>query len=177
MLVMMVFVIQNLMKGKAELLSLILVSVTVYQQSPAWFSTGCFSKSSLWGLCRPILSIPGDNGITDRLIHCTRTGIVGRDVGTVKAFILKSLQAWRSNRAVDYDPDLGALSGFTRQVQAKRLSEIFHSVALPARDAAPHKGGESTALSCELPPDSPSMLASPSVAGSKNQARGGRTPS
>jgi hypothetical protein len=81
-----------------------------------------------FGARRPILGVPGDDGILNELLSRTRTGTVARDANEVSASLVASWDQWRDTGAVPYYPDEAEVRRYTRREGAGLLARILDEV-------------------------------------------------
>ena len=103
-----------------------------------------------FGARRPILCVPGDDGILDDLIRTTRTGVSCETPEGVAIFLADAFAQWQKRGRVDYEPDERAVAEYSRAVQSGRMAELLGAVVSAGRevqgtaithtDTAPHAG-------------------------------------
>jgi len=81
------------------------------------------------GAERPILSVPGDGGVTDTLLEETGAGRVGRTPGEIAEVLLEWLDAWERTGRVPWHGRRGAVAKYTRRRQAGRLARVLDEAA------------------------------------------------
>jgi glycosyltransferase involved in cell wall biosynthesis len=80
------------------------------------------------GSGRPILSVPGDGGVTDAVLEETKAGVVGGTAEEIAEILLSWIDQWQRNGKVEYNPRQDKIQFYTRENQTKRLAEIFEKV-------------------------------------------------
>ena len=78
-----------------------------------------------FGAQRPILCIPGDNGVLDELIKETQTGISIANEEDIASYILSCFENWKNGVAVAYSPDINIVNQYSRKNQTKKLGSIL----------------------------------------------------
>lgn len=77
---------------------------------------------------RPILSIPGDNGVTDRILAETRSGHVARTPEAVMSALRTLYREWLEHGQVDYHGDTDSIQQYSRRNQTSSFARILGSV-------------------------------------------------
>jgi glycosyltransferase involved in cell wall biosynthesis len=77
------------------------------------------------GAGRPILSVPGDGGVTDELLDETRAGVVGRTAEQIADILEKWMLQWQSNGKIEYEPIPEKIQVYTRKKQTEKLAHIL----------------------------------------------------
>jgi glycosyltransferase involved in cell wall biosynthesis len=81
-----------------------------------------------FGSGRPILSVPGDGGVTDAVLEETRAGVVGRTAEEIAEILLNWIDQWQRIGKVEYNPRQDKIQFYTRENQAKRLADVLEQV-------------------------------------------------
>lgn len=87
------------------------------------------------GAGRLILSVPGDGGVTDALLHETQAGVVAPTPGEIARILRGWLDEWRRTGRVTYRGRADRIEQYTRRNQTSRLAEILNRIVEPARAA------------------------------------------
>lgn len=77
---------------------------------------------------RPILSVPGDDGVTDALLRDTGAGVVGRSVDETVCILRKWLAEWKRKERVECHGRPDMIKQYSRRTQAGRLAEVLDGV-------------------------------------------------
>ncbi len=80
------------------------------------------------GSGRPILSIPGDKGVTDALLKETGAGYIADTPEKFMALLDTWLKEWRKNGKLEHRRDEAAVRKYTRKAQASNLAQVLNSV-------------------------------------------------
>ncbi len=80
------------------------------------------------GAGRPVLSVPGDGGVTDELLAETRAGVVGRTAEQIADILEKWIDEWEKTGKVEYDPIPEKIQVYTRKKQTEKLAHILDEV-------------------------------------------------
>ena len=81
-----------------------------------------------FGARRPILCVPGDDGLLNDLIKSTRTGASCETPEQVASFLLDAFGYWRKHGRVAYEPDEQAVAAYSRSAQSRRMASILDGV-------------------------------------------------
>jgi glycosyltransferase involved in cell wall biosynthesis len=77
------------------------------------------------GAGRPVLSVPGDGGVTDQLLAETRAGIVGRTAEQIADILEKWIDQWERTGKVEYEPIPDKIRVYTRKKQTEKLAQTL----------------------------------------------------
>jgi glycosyltransferase involved in cell wall biosynthesis len=77
---------------------------------------------------KPILSIPGDNDITDELIKNSNAGLIAETPEQVCECLKGWISEWELNGTVSSNTDLKYINQFSRESQAKKLAEVLNDI-------------------------------------------------
>ncbi len=80
------------------------------------------------GAGRPVLSVPGDGGVTDIVLRETGGGVAGRTADEIKSILSKWISEWRDCGTLKYNGKTEVVSRYTRKHQAGRLGELLDRV-------------------------------------------------
>jgi len=80
------------------------------------------------GAGRPILSVPGDGGVTDVLLKETQAGVVGGTAEAISEILLGWLNEWRRTGTVSYQGREEEIAEYTRQKQTEKLAAVLDRV-------------------------------------------------
>jgi glycosyltransferase involved in cell wall biosynthesis len=80
------------------------------------------------GAGRPVLSVPGDEGVTDALLAETRAGTVGRTAEQITEILEKWIDEWERTGKVEYNPIPEKIHVYTRKKQTEKLAQILDEV-------------------------------------------------
>jgi len=80
------------------------------------------------GAGRPILSIYGDNDVTDALLEETQGGVVARTPEQIVKMLEDWIDEWRKTGSVEYKGRTGRIQAYTREKQTGRLAEVLEQV-------------------------------------------------
>jgi glycosyltransferase involved in cell wall biosynthesis len=80
------------------------------------------------GAGRPILSVPGDEGVTDELLAQTHAGVIGRTAEEISRILRIWLDEWRCTGTLRYCGRPEVIQQYTRRSQTKRLAEVLDGV-------------------------------------------------
>lgn len=80
------------------------------------------------GAGRPVLSVPGDGGVTDELLAETRAGVVGRTAEQIADILEKWIDEWERTGKVEYNPIPEKIQIYTRRKQTEKLAQILDEV-------------------------------------------------
>jgi glycosyltransferase involved in cell wall biosynthesis len=78
---------------------------------------------------RPILSVPGDGDITDRILRETNAGVVARAPAEVARVIRLWFSEWQQRGAIGVTAAQEEVYKYTRQNQAGQLAAILNSIS------------------------------------------------
>ncbi len=78
---------------------------------------------------RPILSVPGDGDITDRIITETKSGVVASTPEEVARFVEKWYREWKEKGRIDLQQNREEVHKYTRQSQARQLAELLDGIS------------------------------------------------
>jgi len=79
---------------------------------------------------RPVLSIPKDNGMLDKLITYTNIGINLSDELEISSYLLRSFYNWKKGLPVLYEPNIDKTRLYTRESLALQLANILNGYVL-----------------------------------------------
>lgn len=77
---------------------------------------------------KPILSIPGDGDITDRIIQESNAGKITNNLEQAEEILLKWLEEWDNNGLLKYDADTVYIRQFNRRNLTGKLATILDGV-------------------------------------------------
>lgn len=77
---------------------------------------------------RPILSVPGDQGITDEILAGSRLGRIARDASEVKTSLYELISEWKERGEIATAPNWEFISQFSRRKEAGALAEILEKI-------------------------------------------------
>lgn len=80
------------------------------------------------GAKRPIISVPGDRGVTDDLLMETGAGFVAGSTQTAAEILTSWLSEWRAVGSLRYGGRISIIDKFTRKSQAGNLARVLDSV-------------------------------------------------
>ena len=75
----------------------------------------------------PVISVPGDDDITDRILKETGTGKVCQTASQVCNQLLKWFHEWQVAGRIEMSPDFEAIKQYSRKVQASQLAKLLDS--------------------------------------------------
>ena len=81
------------------------------------------------GSDRPILSVPGDGGVTDAVLEETQAGVIGRTAEQIAEILIEWIDQWERTGKVEYNPRQDKMLFYTRENQTKRLAEILDQIS------------------------------------------------
>jgi glycosyltransferase involved in cell wall biosynthesis len=81
------------------------------------------------GSGRPILSVPGDGGVTDAVLEETQAGVIGRTAEQIAEILIEWIDQWERTGKVEYNPRQDKMLFYTRENQTKRLAEILDQIS------------------------------------------------
>ncbi len=81
------------------------------------------------GARRPILSVPGDDDVTDRLLAETNAGVVGRSPEEVASILGTWYYEWKETGSVASHANADRVDMYSRQAAAATLADILHNLA------------------------------------------------
>jgi len=81
------------------------------------------------GAGRPILSIPGDNNVTDALLKETGTGISASSPDELARIILSWYDEWQKKGAVTYKGRIDKIQKYTRRNQTRRMVQVLNAIS------------------------------------------------
>jgi 2-polyprenyl-3-methyl-5-hydroxy-6-metoxy-1,4-benzoquinol methylase len=81
-----------------------------------------------FGARRPIICVPGDEGVLDELIRRTGTGVTLRSPQEVAGHLEQALGAWRAGLPIPYEPRDEIVTQYTRRNLTERLSSLLDRV-------------------------------------------------
>lgn len=82
-----------------------------------------------FGSGRPILSVPGDGGVTDAVLEETQAGVIGRTAEQIADILLEWIDQWERTGKVEYNPRPDKIQFYTRENQTERLARVLDQVA------------------------------------------------
>jgi glycosyltransferase involved in cell wall biosynthesis len=82
-----------------------------------------------FGSVRPILSVPGDGGVTDAVLEETQAGVIGRTAEQIAEILIDWIDQWERTGKVKYNPRQDKILFYTRENQTKRLAEVLERIA------------------------------------------------
>lgn len=82
-----------------------------------------------FGSGRPILSVPGDGGVTDAVLEETQAGVIGRTAEQIAEILIEWIDQWERPGKVEYNPRQDKILFYTRENQTKRLARVLDQVA------------------------------------------------
>ena len=77
---------------------------------------------------RTILSVSGDNDVTDAFLRDTRAGVVGRTPEEIAKLIREYYAEWKNTGSVQYHGLPDKIAGYTREKQAEQTAEVLNSI-------------------------------------------------
>lgn len=77
----------------------------------------------------PILSVPGDGDVVDRLLVETRTGKSCDTLESLKTSLLESYRCWLTSGTIPYEADESVIAQYSRRKQAEKLSVLLDAIA------------------------------------------------
>ena len=80
------------------------------------------------GAGRPILSIYGDNDVTDALLEETQGGVVARTPEQIVKMLENWIDEWRRTGSVEYKGRTDKIQAYTREKQTGKLAEVLEQV-------------------------------------------------
>jgi len=80
------------------------------------------------GSGRPILSVPGDGGVTDKVLKETKAGSIGRTAKETAQILIDWIDQWQRKGNIEYNPRKDKILFYTRQNQTKRLGQVLEDV-------------------------------------------------
>jgi len=89
-----------------------------------------------FGAQRPILCVPGDDGILDALLAETRTGAIRSSRAAVAAYLAQAFAEFRERGALGYAPDDTAVARYERRPLAGVLAAVLDEVVAGASGRA-----------------------------------------
>ncbi|MCG8612878.1 MAG: hypothetical protein MI864_20395, partial [Pseudomonadales bacterium] len=78
---------------------------------------------------RPILSVPGDQDVTDELLDKTRAGITGSNPEQLVNILSSWLNEWIENKALNYKVDETEVAKYSRIRQTERLANLLGRIS------------------------------------------------
>ena len=78
---------------------------------------------------KTILSVPGDNDITDRMIKSCNVGFVASDEDAVANKLLEFFEQWLNCGKLNYNADYNEVNKFNRKIQTGQLAKILDGVS------------------------------------------------
>jgi len=88
--------------------------------------------TSYLGARRPILSVPGDNDVTDDILARTRSGRSAASPSEIAELLLKWYREWKATGAVDFHGIDREIATFSSEVQAAKLAGILDAISGPS---------------------------------------------
>lgn len=109
---------------------LLLLSIADSAARDRYLSRGLYPAKvfEYFGAARPILCVPGDNGLLDALIRDTRTGMICRTPTAVAEYLSAKLREWEAGHPHPYSPDRSAITRFTRRNESLKLASVLDRV-------------------------------------------------
>ena len=83
------------------------------------------------GARRPILNVPGDGDVTDRILERTSAGHSAGSPAEIADILLGWYREWKASGTVAFQGVPDEISRYSREAQAGQLSEILSSVTAP----------------------------------------------
>lgn len=81
-----------------------------------------------FGARRPILCIPGDNGILDELLRETGTGVSLAMPQAIADFLIEAYDSWATAGDVQFHPNSHLVAEYSRPAGARKLAAILNQV-------------------------------------------------
>jgi hypothetical protein len=106
---------------------LLLLSIARPEREDVYYTRGIYPAKvfEYFGAGRPVLCVPGDQGLLDELIAETRTGSILQSPAEVAEFLTAAVLAREGGRDVPYRPDADAVARFTRRALAGRFANVL----------------------------------------------------
>lgn len=91
------------------------------------YASGCYPGKvfEYFGAKRPIMCVPGDNGILDELIQRSRTGESCKDPEQVADYVSRAYAKWIEGRDMAFDPAVSVTKQFSRCELSRSLANIL----------------------------------------------------
>jgi glycosyltransferase involved in cell wall biosynthesis len=83
---------------------------------------------------RPIISVPGDDDITDEMINKSRAGKVAKTPDEVEEVLTKWYLEWKQTGQILLNTDMNYISQFNRKNGTEELAKIFNNAILTSFD-------------------------------------------
>jgi glycosyltransferase involved in cell wall biosynthesis len=114
--------------GNADLL--LLLTLPESSKRDPYLAQGLYPGKlfEYWGARRPVLCVPGDGGLLEDLLRCSRTGTSAGAPAQVADALLEAWQVWRQGGELPFQPDETVLADFTRQNLAGKLADALNTV-------------------------------------------------
>ena len=81
------------------------------------------------GARRPVLSVPGDNNVTDALLRATRAGVAAHTKEEAAKVLLDWYAEWEKTGTVAYDGLPAEIAQYTREGAAQKTAAILDAIA------------------------------------------------
>lgn len=109
---------------------LLLLSIGPSEQDDVYCARGLYPAKTFeyFGAERPILCVPGDGGVLERLVTDTGTGAVCRTGDEIAGHLVQAARVRATGQPLRYGADREALARFTRYEQARQLSAALDDV-------------------------------------------------
>jgi glycosyltransferase involved in cell wall biosynthesis len=121
---------------------LLLLSIAQSEKEDVYYSKGLYPAKvfEYFGARRPIICVPGDNGLLDELIKKTATGVLLRSPREVADYLSVVIRQWKSGCEIFHKPDEKEVNRYTRRNLAGQLAEVLNTVtASMIADPSPTK--------------------------------------
>lgn len=109
---------------------LLLLSVSPRPPGDLFLARGVFPAKTFeyFGAARPILCVPGDAGLLERLIEDTKTGTIAGTPEQIAWHLSAALELRRAGRPLPYQPDPQQVARYSRRRLTGALARILDSL-------------------------------------------------
>jgi glycosyltransferase involved in cell wall biosynthesis len=117
--------------------ALLLLSIANPEREDTFLSKGLYPAKTFeyFGARRPILCVPGDQGLLDALIQETRTGLILHSPREVADYLAYVIPEWRAGHAVPYQPNDIAVEQYNRCNLTGQLADVLDNLAVRVPDS------------------------------------------